>query len=67
MNGYEIGGRVIIIKCEACPGIIGKAAKIKGFTNDPGHAAVELNFGRGRPLPNRPKVVSLEDIRLAKE
>lgn len=67
MNGYEVGVKVTIVKCEACPGIVGKTAKIKSCTDDPGYAAVELNFGRGRPLPNRPKVMSLDDICLAKE
>lgn len=63
---YDIGAKVVINKCDACPAVVGKTATITGFTNDPGYAAVELNFGRGRPQTSRPKVISLDDVRLVK-
>lgn len=58
----EIGASVKINKCDACPAIVGKIAKITGFTLKPGYNAANLNFGRGRPQANRPSFVSVDDI-----
>jgi len=63
----DVGARVRINKCEACPAIIGKTAKITGFTDNPGYNAATLNFGRGRPQTNRPSFVNVDDISLVKE
>lgn len=63
----EIGTNVRIDKCDACPEIVGKTAKITGFTSDPGYNAAKLNFGRGRPQANRPSFVRVEDISLAEK
>lgn len=58
----EIGASVKIDKCDVCPAIVGKTAKVTGFTSEPGYDAVNLNFGRGRPQANRPVFVNIEDI-----
>lgn len=63
----EIGASVKINKCDTCPAIVGKTAKITGFTAEPGFNAAVLNFGRGRPQTNRPSFVSVDDISLVKE
>lgn len=60
----EIGVSVRINKCDACPAIVGKTAKITGFTSEPGYNAANLNFGRGRPQANRPSFLSVDDISL---
>lgn len=63
----NVGDTVKIEKCEKCPGVIGKTAKIKGFTSDPGYDVVELNFGKGRPQVGRPHLFNVDDISLVKE
>lgn len=60
----NVGDKVQITKCSVCPKVVGKTAKITGFTTDPGYNAAELNFGRGRPQLNRPKAVNVDDISL---
>jgi len=62
-----VGSKVKVDKCDSCPAIVGKVARITGFSNEPGFDAVQLNFGRGRPPANRPKFVGLLDISLVKE
>lgn len=64
---FAVGLRVTINKCDVCPGIVGKTARIVGLTSAPGFEAAELSFGRGRPQANRPKIVGLKDISLIKE
>lgn len=59
----KIGDMVKIDRCEVCPGIVGKVAKIKGLGDD----TVLLNFGRGRPLANCPKAVNVKDVSLVQE
>ncbi len=63
----KVGDTVKIEKCEKCPAVVGKTAKIKVFTSEPGYDAVELNFGKGRPQVNRPHLFNLDDISLVKE
>lgn len=63
----KIGDKVQIIKCDKCPGIVNKTAKIKAFASEPEHNMVELNFGKGRPQVGRPHLFSLDDISLVKE
>lgn len=60
----EIGASVKIDKCDVCPAIVGKTAKVTGFTSEPGYNAANLNFGRGRPQANRPSFVNVDDISL---
>lgn len=63
-KGFEKDDVVRIDKCDVCPDIVGKTAKIKGFNIEQGYDAVELNFGRGRPRMNRPGSLSIQDISL---
>ena len=58
----NVGDIVKIDKCDECPGIVGKTAKIVGLDLD-GHR-VELSFGRGRPQANRPKFVNVDSVSL---
>jgi len=58
----DIGASVKINKCDACPAIVGKTAKVTGFTSEPGYDAANLNFGRGRPQVNRPSFLNIDDI-----
>lgn len=66
-KGFVVGMTVKVDRCDKCPAIIGRSAKITGFSNDSGFDAVELNFGRGRPQAGRPKCVGVLDISLLKE
>lgn len=58
----NIGDTVQINKCDGCPSIVGKTAKIVSL--DLENHKVELSFGRGRPQANRPKFMSVDDISL---
>lgn len=60
-----VGAEVVINKCDACPAIVGKTAKVKGFNED--SSAVSFNFGRGRPQANRPEFVNVDDVSLVEE
>ena len=60
---FGIGEKVVVNKCDACPSIVGKTAKVKGF----GDNTVLLSFGRGRPQTNRPKFISVDNVSLVKE
>ena len=60
----NVGDMIKVDKCNACPSIVGKTAKVMSLTSDPGYPAVTLSFGRGRPQSGRPHVFSLEDISL---
>jgi len=55
-----IGSQVTVDKCGECPAIVGKTAKVVGFTE--GTDAVVLSFGRGRPQANRPVSFAFDDI-----
>lgn len=59
MNVSDI---VRIDKCNECPGLVGKTAKIVSLDFD--NHRVELSFGRGRPQANRPKFVHVDDVSL---
>ena len=65
----NIGDVVKIESCASCPDVVGKTAKIKSFTSGlaGGEDAVELNFGRGRPMAGRPKFISRGDLTVVKE
>lgn len=65
----KIGDVVKIENCVCCPGIVGKTAQIKSFAGVVGkeEGTIELNFGRGRPLADRPKFISSRDVTLIKE
>jgi hypothetical protein len=66
----KAGDMVKINKCDVCPGIVGKTAKVVDLTSGnetPGFDAVRLNFGRGRPQVNRPMTVNVDDVSLVKE
>jgi len=56
----NVGDTVKINKCEACPTMVGKTAKIKSIDAQ----SVVLNYGRGRPQTNRPTMLNLDDISL---
>lgn len=58
----NIGDIVRIDKCEQCAGVIGKTVRIKSMSED--GKKVELNYGKGRPLSNRPNFLSLDDVSL---
>ena len=61
---FTVGDSVVINKCEECPAIVGKVAKITAMLlNDPQSPdRVIINFGRGRPQNNRPDVIPIEDV-----
>lgn len=54
----KIDDRVIINKCDECPAIVGKVAKVVGIAPN----RIMLNFGRGRPQKNRPVFFPIEDV-----
>ncbi len=56
----KVGDIVRIDKCDACPKIVGKTVAIKQLDDD----TVVLNFGRGRPLANRPHAIKRTDVSL---
>jgi len=60
----NVGDMVKVNKCNACPAIVGKTAKVTGLISESGGKAVTLSFGRGRPANGRPHMFSIEDISL---
>lgn len=67
---FEVGCIVKIDKCEVCPAVVGKTAKVKGFVSSDDEAAigkVRLSFGRGRPQGGRPSVFDMDDVSLVGE
>ncbi len=56
----KIGDLVRVEKCEACPKVVGKTAKVKQLFVDENR--VELQYGRGRPQTNRPNVMGIENV-----
>ena len=61
----KIGDEVRIVKCEACPKVVGKIAKVKAVltqTGGDGVDAVEVNFGKGRPPLNRPSMFETDNV-----
>lgn len=63
----SIGSKVKIDRCESCPAVVGKTAKITSFKEEPGFCSAVLNFGRGRPQANRPVSVPVVDLSVAEE
>lgn len=61
---FNVGDKVRIDKCDQCLAIIGKVAKISGFSE---FGNVFLNFGKGRPQLNRPNYFCVENISLIQE
>ena len=62
---FEIGTKVTIDKCDACPTVVGKTATVMGvISSDESGEQVTLNFGRGRPQAGRPESISVEDVSL---
>lgn len=55
----KIGDVVRIEKCEGCPSMVGKTATVRKVVDD---NTVELNYGRGRPLADRPKTICVNDV-----
>jgi len=64
----KIGDMVRVTKCDVCPKVVGKTAKITGITeSDAGVSSVMVNFGKGRPQLNRPTQFSPSDMELVTE
>lgn len=60
---FSINDRVRVDRCDVCPAIVGKMATIKGIDG----RVLTLNYGRGRPLANRPSSVNVDEVSLVKE
>lgn len=60
----NVGDIVKVNKCNACPGVIGKTAKVKEMCrlNDEDPGTARLNFGKGRPQAGRPEIFDVEDL-----
>lgn len=58
----SVGDLVRVDKCEQCAAVVGKTAKVSGFTATVG--VVLLNFGRGRPRLGQPKSMNTNDLTL---
>jgi len=67
----KIGDTIKVTKCDACPKVVGKTAKVvQTVTKEDacgGGDFVELRFGRGRPQLNRPTSFSIDDVELVVE
>lgn len=61
----KIGDRIQIVKCGACPKVVGKTGVITKFYEE--GSSVEVKFGRGRPQKNRPNVFVIDDVSLIME
>lgn len=59
---FKVGEVVRIVKCDDCPGVIGKAGRIKGLSED--GSSVSLSLGKGRPQRGRPEFFPTGDLAL---
>lgn len=60
----NVGDMVVVNRCDQCPDIVGKTAKIRECFSGPDGDTVGLNFGKGRPAINRPELLSVDDVSL---
>ena len=54
----NVGDTVKINKCNVCPNVVGKTAKVAEVNED----NVKVTFGRGRPQKDRPSVFVFDDV-----
>lgn len=52
-----------IVRCEQCPAIVGKMAKVRDIKG----VSVDLQFGRGRPVSDRPRFMNMDDLSIVRE
>jgi len=57
-----VGSIVRVVKCDVCPAIISKTAKVVAMTDVAGQPGVQVSFGRGRPQKGRPTVLVMDDV-----
>lgn len=60
MSELKTGDSVVVRKCEVCPKVVGKTAKVKAVVAE----GAVLSFGRGRPQLGRPSVFRVADLSL---
>lgn len=58
---FALGSAVKVVRCEICPGVVGRVANIKAEADD---GRFQLNFGRGRPQRMRPEFFNADDLEL---
>ena len=75
----QIGDQIRIVKCGACPKVIGKVATIIKVNTIDGDitfgnaehcqdiSSVEVKFGRGRPQKDRPATYNIDEVCLMDE
>lgn len=67
-TAMKIGDEVRIVKCEACPKVVGKVAEIVEITTPSADIdEVQVKFGKGRPPLKRPSVFAFDDVVLVEK
>jgi hypothetical protein len=59
---FKVNEIVRVVKCDGCPGVVGKTGRIKSLSDD--GAAVSISFGKGRPQRGRPELFPTGDLAL---
>ena len=62
---FKVKDVVRVLKCDGCPGVVGREGSIKGLSED--GSSVSISFGKGRPQRGRPEFFPTGDLALVTE
>jgi len=60
---FKVNDVVRVIRCEGCPGVVGKEGRIKSVSEN----GYSISFGKGRPQRGRPELFAVSDLALVTE
>ena len=61
VSSFNLGGSYKVVKCDACPKLVGRVGVAKSFKQED-NTRVHLSFGKGRPPVGRPEYFTNEEL-----